>query len=65
MRRSVPGSIGVAGADAVAGVLGALALLAAGCTPGGPDLAPRIDAIMQAYQGERPGDPNARQMPPR
>ena len=36
-------------------VLGALALLAAGCAPGGQDLAPRIDALMQAYQGNVPG----------
>jgi CubicO group peptidase (beta-lactamase class C family) len=37
------------------GLLGLLALLAAGCAPRGQDLAARIDALMQAYQGERPG----------
>lgn len=39
----------------VPGVLGALALLAAGCAPRGQDLAPRIDELMQAYQGDVPG----------
>jgi len=48
----MPGRIGRAGAGAA---LGTLTLLVAGCAPRGPDLAPRIDALMQAYQGERPG----------
>jgi CubicO group peptidase (beta-lactamase class C family) len=44
----VPGVIAALGAAGVA-------LLAAGCAPRGPDVASRIDLIMQAYQGGRPG----------
>jgi len=50
VRPGVPGTIALG----AAGALG-IALLSAGCAPGAPDLASRIDVIMKAYQGERPG----------
>lgn len=53
MRSSVPRVI--VPRALVRGVLGALALLAAGCAPRGQDLAPRIDGLMQAYRGDAPG----------
>lgn len=37
------------------GFLGALVLLTAGCAPQGQDPSSRVDALMQAYQGDRPG----------